>query len=173
MHADAAVWNTILLKRLSYVFHLMSYKFSTSRFISGSEQVCSGPLSHDILTIDHAQSSVTWYSVGGVRIVKQFQMSSSIPLDAQFCSFELFPGTTHSSTNSAVAILLSNGDLHIHLFTGELYEIHLPFAVKKMVAMVNGLLFQRQTVGGQCDRLQFFWLNHPISQLSAVEFNER
>ena len=150
----------------------MSYKFSTSRFIPGSEQACSGSLSQDILTINHTQSRVTWYSAGCVRIVKQFHMSN-LPLDAQFCSFELFPGTTRSSTNSAVAILLSNGDLHVHLFTGELYEIHLPFAVKKMIAMANGLLFQRQTDSGQCDRLQFFWLNHPISQLSAVEFNER
>jgi len=150
----------------------MSYRFSSSQLVSDGESFCVGSLTKDILTINTAANSVTWHSNGAVRIVRQFKLNNA-PLDAQFCAFESFPGTvSHSGPpNNAVAILLTNGDVHINLFTGELYEIHLPFTVKKMIALSNGLLFQRQTDGG--DALQFYWLNHPISQLSAVEFHER
>lgn len=150
----------------------MSYRFSNSQLVPQGEIFCIGSLTKDILTINTSTNSVTWHSNGAVRIVRQFNLSNA-PLDAQFCSFESFPGTVaHSGpSNDAVAILLTNGDVQINLFTGELYEIHLPFTVKKMIALSNGLLFQRQTDGG--DSLQFYWLNHPISQLSAVEFHER
>lgn len=151
----------------------------------------------DFLVFDKEKKLVQWFSANGIRIVRQFLLESS-PTDAKFCTFNKKPlgndtpiqdNASGSTFNYAVAILLSSGDLQIHMFSGELYEIRIGFPIKCMINASIGLLLQKdvdsvaldetfnfslmeESIADQSDQNmheQFYYLEDPLSVLKPVQ----
>jgi hypothetical protein len=73
---------------------------------------------------------------------------------------------------NAVAVLLPSDDLRLYMASGETYDIHLPYPVRRMLAAPYGLLFQRDCYSSPSS-LQFFWLSNPLAPFSLVESQDR
>jgi hypothetical protein len=136
----------------------------------------------DFLTIDACKRQVHWYAAGGIRTVRQYSFANK-PVDATFCYFEtksIKPSNNSKSCaivttivrKNAVAVLLSNGDLHVHFFNGEWCEMHLSIPVCSMVSVPTGLLFQRQIFGAE-EQQQFYYLSSAFSNLQCVDIDTR
>lgn len=129
-----------------------SFSFFLDAVLDPTEEVCdqscNDRLPHfndDLLSIDRSNRRVRWYSGRGLHLKRQYQLKYS-PLDAKFCVFNSEADASNNAVRSmipAVAILLSNGVLSLHYFSGESYEVNLPSDVRMMLAMEEGLLFQR------------------------------
>jgi len=145
-----------------------------------------------ILVVDKAELWVTWYSESGLRLIKRFHLSHT-PTDAKFCEFQtdVLNCDESSSVESqrgqeslqSIAILLDNNDLQIHLYSGEMYEVHIPFVVQSMMPTKYGLMLQKKGVDDviagilhevddtACD--DFYILRHPLSSLTPVVSDEQ
>lgn len=183
---------------MSFVFHHLSDIGSNYRTADVCEdavefisiQASSANGNDGILVVDKEELRVTWYSERGLRSIRRFHLSHA-PIDAKFCEFQNdVPAGDESSSESyqrsalrAIAILLDNNDLQIHLYGGELYEVQLPFVVQAIVPTKYGLMLQKnhhQSVDfGACsgDLLRevisaaaddFYILRHPLSSLTPV-----
>lgn len=141
---------------------------------------CGGELDGQVLCFDRSSSCMSWYSNGGVQLFKQFHLSAAPEL-AIFCRFDASHSHSpyHDSggagdvvVKNAVAILLPNDDLRLYMASGETYDIHLPYPVRRMLAAPYGLLFQRDCYSSPSS-LQFFWLSNPLAPFSLVENQDR
>lgn len=159
----------------------MSFKFAHTLTLPKNEVLCSqegGNDSRDLLSINRTKQQVVWYGAGGCKVNRRFTLPS-IPIDAKFCQFK----TNHSEggvnaldqssllAKRAIAILLTNGDLQVCMYSGEVHELTLPYPIKQMMPICNGLLLQRSL--GDEHVLQCLWMTNPLSSLTIVETNER
>lgn len=140
------------------------------------DQCEGGSFNDHILAVDKMSKSVYWYSAGGVRLIRQFQFDT-IPVDAKFCCFETIQSDKEGEGNdsklrNAVAVILGNDDVHISFTSGESYDIHLPYPVKKIFASKQGLIFQREVIVPSSG-LQLFWMSHPLAPCSNVDLHPR
>lgn len=83
-----------------------------------------------------------WYSKNGVRVQRSISCAQ-VPLDAVICDF-IVTSTAESHKTSAIAILLTEDLLQLHLFNGETFDIHLPVPMSMICSSSEGLLLQRK-----------------------------
>ena len=188
---------------MSFEFHHLSDVGSNYRAADVGEdaeyisiQASSANFDDGILVVDKVEHRVTLYSESGLRFIRRFHLSHA-PIDAKFCEFQNdVPASDESSSESyphstlrTIAILLDNNDLQIHLHSGELYEIQVPFVVRIMVPTKYGLMLQKnhhhhsvdsdacsvdilQEVVGVTDD-DFYILRHPLSSITPVVFDDQ
>jgi hypothetical protein len=187
---------------MSFEFHHLSDVGSNYRTADVGEdaefisiQASTANFDDGILVVDKVERHVTWHSESGLRSIRRFHLSHA-PIDAKFCEFQNdVPADDESSSESypqstlrTIAILLENNDLQIHLHSGELYEVQVPFVVRVMVPTKYGLMLQKnhhhsvdsdacsvdilQEVIGAVDN-DFYILRHPLSSLTPVVFDDQ
>lgn len=159
----------------------MSFRFTHSLTLPKDELICSqegGSNSRDLLSINRTKRQVVWYGAGGCKVNRRFTLPS-MPVDAKFCQFK----SSHSEggessleqssllARRAIAILLANGDLQVCMYSGEVYELTLPYPIKRMVSICNGLLLQRNM--GDENVRQCLWMSNPLLPLTIMETNDR
>lgn len=178
---------------MSFVFHHLSDVGSNYRAADVGEdaeyisiQASSANFDDGILVVDKVEHRVTWYSESGLRSIRRFHLSHA-PIDAKFCEFQNDVPAGDESLRT-IAILLENNDLQIHLHSGELYEVQVPFVVRVMVPTKYGLMLQKnhrhsvdsdacsvdilQEVIGVADN-DFYILRHPLSSLTPIVFDDQ
>eukprot|EP01039_Chlorochromonas_danica_P006496 gene6496-7162_t len=148
-------------------------------------------LAGDFLTIHQESGQVTWYSQRGLKIHRSYSFSRP-PLQAIFTLFDSFSLTSTSTqlttsttplfsksgqTESilAVAILVTEFELHIHYESGEQFLILLPIAISALVSTPQGILLQPSiTTNQQHAKLihsTAFFTSSTISQISDCRGN--
>lgn len=161
----------------------MTFRFDHSTSFPKAEKIVDrsgGDDSRDLLSINQSKCQVVWYGALGCKVHCRFTFQSC-PIDAKFCQFkannsERKLGTHEDDSGSlvkrAIAILLDNGDLQIRLFSGEVHELTLPYQIKRLLSISNGLLLERR-VSEEEGALKCLWMANPLSPLTVVESNER
>ena len=160
----------------------MVLSFYLSTTLGPNESICDqhgGSDRSDFLTIDSSKRCVIWYSAGGSRVVRHFSFNK-VPHSAIFCQFQNPMDTSNVSTlKNAVAVLVSPVDLCINMFTGEVYNIRMPYPMNSMLSFPSGLLFQAQVTShrdalfGTLDEQdsRYFTLTNPSSSLQSLKLN--
>lgn len=101
----------------------------------------------DFLTINESRKCVSWYSSKGNKIIRLMTFPSN-PLTAIFCCFQSKGDLTNNddffSVQNAIAVMISDTDLRIQMFSHEVYSIKLQFPVRSMVSTPFGLLFRKK-----------------------------
>lgn len=160
----------------------MVLSFYLTSSLDHGERICDqlgGTSRSDFLTINSSKKCVVWYSEGGNRVVRQFSYNK-VPKSALFCQFQNPSDSSGSvSVRNAVAVLLTASDLCINMFTGEVYNIKMPYPMMQMLSIPSGLLFQAQ-LSNQRDALfgtldeqdsRYFTLSNPSSPLQSLNLN--
>jgi hypothetical protein len=83
-----------------------------------------------------------WFSKNGITVLRSISCAQ-IPIDAVICDFKVTSSVEGHKT-SAIAILLTEDLLQLHLFNGETFDIHLPAAMSMIYSSSEGLLLQRK-----------------------------
>lgn len=159
----------------------MVLSFYLSATLDASESICDqlgGTTRSDFLAINSAKRCVVWYSAGGNRVIRHFSFQK-VPQAALFCQFQNPSDSVAGSVKNAVAVLVSPVDLCINMFTGEAYNIKMPYPMKKLVATSMGLLLQaelsnhRDALFGTLDvqDSRYFVLSNPSSPLQSLKLN--
>jgi hypothetical protein len=159
-------------RRHSFTF--MAFQFYTSKVLGGGQEILEqlgAQVDGNSLVVQG--SSVKWYAHGGIQLVKHLSFQLK-PLDAKFFHFSGGQGVAGVSpaTKLALAVLLPNDDVHVCLASGETHDIHLPCPVRAMIALSQGLLFQRDAYSTEV-RTQFLLLSNPLAPFTAVRYHER
>lgn len=152
----------------------------------------------DFLTINAQERSVKWYRPYTHHYFRKFTFSKT-PLDAVFCLMRMSSAESNDAIVSAdenlqlaVAVLLAEQQLQIHLESGEKFELLLPIAVNGLYSTPSGLLLESNSASSnhgqlpndysssnndaqnkfvrQTKNIQFrhFLLSSPYSPLSSV-----
>lgn len=172
-------------------------EFIINQHSADHDQNCSG---NGILGIHRRNNEVLWYSNSGNKLIRRFSLRNT-PIEAKFCRFLNISYSENSALKDqylyAIAILSLNNNLQIHLYTGELYEIQLPFTVTSMHAVEVGGLFFQKCSDSDLDMVimksvlslhasnnspnilnnktscltNFYYLSHPLSYLTLVSLD--
>jgi hypothetical protein len=168
----------ILLSTISdhrrHSFILMAFQFYTSKVLGGGQEILEqlgAQVGGNSLVVQGG--SVKWYAHGGIQLVKHLSFQLK-PLDVKFFHFSGGQGVAGvaPATKLALAVLLPNDDVHVCLASGETHDIHLPCPVRAMIALSQGLLFQRDAYSTEM-RMQFLLLSNPLAPFTAVRYHER
>jgi hypothetical protein len=137
--------------------------------LSESEELLDqfGIKNPEILTRNHCNKRITWFSEGGLRVIRKFQFET-VPLQAVFCTFlDGFNKADNRFEVDAIAVLVTSFELHLFFLNGESYEIKLPFQMRCIVNTSFGLVFER-TSSNHYDVLYYCLLN-PFSTIKQID----